>query len=521
MNFTVENGSAVAVERNNTINEFGDEFDARFDAALRRHLKGVNATATVQTCADFNPEQANAYVENALGTMARARYETHLSVCTSCRLHVVEIFRLMPPEERAVSVIPEITELAEQQRTSWLAGVARWFDFSAWKWNTAALAGAGAVVLLALAIPIVWRQTLTTGRIDTASAKPPSLADVKDEKPDSTTAASPSNVPAGVSAPPASQMEPSAKVKESQSRPKGSVPVPSITPAGVNPPVALPGNGRAPSTGPQQESNIIAVKVSDPSGALVPNARLILRDAATGQARSTATTDSTGQSNFTNLAQGRYVVEAQANGFTQTSNVALDGNSNAIRQVTVTLEQRQVAESAEARADTTTVEKSARVASNQIASGGAPARAAEKEARDQKSKTARVADKTESDQVAKKTNPAGLIVPKPALPPGSSALKPSDKPEAKTEAAPSGNSLTPRLRPLTLKAGNKTFVFENGVWRDTGYDPGSKWPVIRLTRGSDEYEQTLTDIPSLRQFFNLKGKVVVLWQGTVYEVVGK
>ncbi len=510
----------MAVERNNTINEFGDEFDARFEAALRRHLKSVNAPATGETCPGFEPEPAHAYIENALGAKARARYESHLSGCASCRLHVVELFRLLPPEERAVPVMVETAKIAAEQKTSWfagwLAGVSRWFDFSAWKWNTAALAGAGAVVLLALAVPLVWRQAFRTAPQETASAKPPSPVDVANEKQSSTPAVTPSNIPAAVSATPAPQAALNAKAKESEN--KSKVPVPAITPAVVNPPVVLPLGGRVLSAGPQPESNIIAVKVSDSSGAVVPGARVILKDAATGQSRGAATTDSSGQSNFRNLAQGRYVIEAQANGLNAAQSIALDGNS---RQVAVTLEQGQVAESVAARADAATVEKSATTATDQAASAGAPARTPAKEAREEKSKKARAADQADADQFAKKTNPAGLIMPKQTPPPGSSALKSSEKPEAKTEAAPPVNSLNARLRPLTHKAGNKIFVFENGVWRDTGYDPNSKWQIIRLTRGSDEYEQTLTDIPSLRQFFNLKGKVVVLWQGTVYEVVGK
>ena len=60
-------------------------------------------------------------------------------------------------------------------------------------------------------------------------------------------------------------------------------------------------------------------EVTDPSGAAVPNAKLILSQASTGFQR-TVTASGSGYYSFGSLAPGLYKIHAEASGFTGTDN---------------------------------------------------------------------------------------------------------------------------------------------------------------------------------------------------------
>lgn len=90
----------------------------------------------------------------------------------------------------------------------------------------------------------------------------------------------------------------------------------------------------------------------------------------------------------------------------------------------------------------------------------------------------------------------------------------ADQKQMKARAAkqsPTSKIITRRV------VSGKTFRQENGIWIDEAYDANKGLPVVRLTRDSDEYKQTLGNIPSLKPYFDLK-PVLVVWQGKVYRV---
>src|SRR5215813_3150698 len=75
----------------------------------------------------------------------------------------------------------------------------------------------------------------------------------------------------------------------------------------------------------QAETGRIAGTVFDPSGAVVPNAMVSVKSAATGLTRQTTTTRA-GTYAMTNLQPGRYAVTAEATGFapvTQTADITV------------------------------------------------------------------------------------------------------------------------------------------------------------------------------------------------------
>jgi len=91
---------------------------------------------------------------------------------------------------------------------------------------------------------------------------------------------------------------------------------------------------------------------------------------------------------------------------------------------------------------------------------------------------------------------------------------------AKTDSRPSPSTAIGRVAPAARTVAGKTFRQENGIWVDTSYQPGNNLPVVRLTRDSREFQQTLKNLPGLKPYFDLK-PVIVVWQGKVYRVENK
>lgn len=66
--------------------------------------------------------------------------------------------------------------------------------------------------------------------------------------------------------------------------------------------------------------------------------------------------------------------------------------------------------------------------------------------------------------------------------------------------------------------GNKTFTLKDGVWVDTEYKQNSTLPKVTLKFGSQEFFDLLTKKPALAEFFSLGQKLVLVFEGKVYQV---
>ncbi len=66
-------------------------------------------------------------------------------------------------------------------------------------------------------------------------------------------------------------------------------------------------------------------------------------------------------------------------------------------------------------------------------------------------------------------------------------------------------------------AGDRTFVWRDGAWIDTLYDPDTMTPV-EVTFLSDEYFDLLDLDPAVGEFLALGDHVLFVWDGTAYEV---
>ena len=66
--------------------------------------------------------------------------------------------------------------------------------------------------------------------------------------------------------------------------------------------------------------------------------------------------------------------------------------------------------------------------------------------------------------------------------------------------------------------GSKTFVLRDGVWMDTAFDSSAMDP-LKVGFLSDDYFELVTAVPLLGDYFALGQRVLVVYEGTAYEVV--
>jgi Ca-activated chloride channel family protein len=75
---------------------------------------------------------------------------------------------------------------------------------------------------------------------------------------------------------------------------------------------------------------------------------------------------------------------------------------------------------------------------------------------------------------------------------------------------------TGRLAPVR-HAGDKTFVLHEGIWTDTTFDP-ERMETLPVAFGSDDYFALVAARPEWGRYFALGSQVIVVLEGTAYEV---
>jgi len=66
--------------------------------------------------------------------------------------------------------------------------------------------------------------------------------------------------------------------------------------------------------------------------------------------------------------------------------------------------------------------------------------------------------------------------------------------------------------------GDKTFVWRDGAWVDTAYDP-DRYTLIQVGFASDDYFSLVAEAPALGDYFALGERVIVVYGGQAFEVV--
>ncbi|MGH2593725.1 MAG: hypothetical protein ACRDGG_09450, partial [Anaerolineae bacterium] len=110
-----------------------------------------------------------------------------------------------------------------------------------------------------------------------------------------------------------------------------------------------------------------------------------------------------------------------------------------------------------------------------------------------------------------------LLAATPGLAVGAPAVDAAQAQEALRSARvalPAGGEAAPMMRII----GDKTFLFKDGAWIDTAFDP-SKMTPVQVGFGSGDYFKLLDARPNWGRYFALGSRVIVVNEGKAYEIV--
>ena len=478
----------MAHKTNNPIHDFGDQpFDQPFEKMLRRHLQ--RGGAVVAPCAGFDAEAANAYLEHALLPSSTQSFETHLAGCIGCRRHITALTRLnaelAPPP--VIAVTPQVSSPnVEPLWQRWAAQAGAWWNDLSWNWG---LAGAGAMasVLLATMALYGWQQRTMNqpaampamAALNSNAAQPPAQASVGDSTVESIALREEA---AAMASPASSVMSPSASANVQGSLVKNEAAAPITT-------ASLPNLGEAK---PHLSSESLALTAAPVAPARVIDASeevIALRGDKVSAPVVLLPNGSDFFGNRQNGMQGTPVGFNQLGGVTPKQLYSFEPPAplNSLNLVRDQLERQSNL------AEIVTPESR-----RQLARADA-----------EKDKGAKAA-KSEPGRARAVLNT--LLAQRNAL--SFAAKQPgADAPTKEAEKTTD----VPLVKPLTKRVNGHTFYFERGYWIDENYKSDTTLPLVKLTRGTQRYQQVLIENPTLEEFFQL-GQIIVLWKGKVYEV---
>lgn len=130
----------------------GNNLEPAFEALLKSHVQ-QQGTRAAADCAQFDPDTANAYLEQLLTPTALATYEYHLADCSVCRRHLAQLAQLMPTPALVVNPVSPTAVLSLRERLS------GWWT----NWRLGALIGVGAVTATALLLVVVVNRSSQQG----------------------------------------------------------------------------------------------------------------------------------------------------------------------------------------------------------------------------------------------------------------------------------------------------------------------------------------------------------------------
>jgi hypothetical protein len=129
--------------------------------------------------------------------------------------------------------------------------------------------------------------------------------------------------------------------------------------------------------------------------------------------------------------------------------------------------------------------------------------------------------------IANEVHAAATAAPAPASGQGAVDRSSAEKALAGAQGAPAvimppglggvstdeyGNVISP-----VRYVGDKTFILSDGVWTDTTFDPDTM-KTVQVSFGSDDYFALMASRPEWGRYFALGDHVIVLLEGTAYEV---
>jgi Ca-activated chloride channel homolog len=110
-----------------------------------------------------------------------------------------------------------------------------------------------------------------------------------------------------------------------------------------------------------------------------------------------------------------------------------------------------------------------------------------------------------------------MATPAPAVV-GAPAVEKAEDEAGMREAESGGWAVPEEAAQVVQLVGSKTFVLQDGVWTDTTFDP-SQMTTTKVGFGSDGYFDLLAARPEWGEYFALGERVILVAEGTAYEVV--
>ncbi|MCI0664416.1 MAG: zf-HC2 domain-containing protein [Acidobacteria bacterium] len=464
-----------------------------FETMLRRHL--TRGGAPVSPCAGFDTDTASSYLEGALWSPSRTRYELHLAGCPSCRQNLIGLARLS--QSVVVREAPASAVVRESKYWEfWRSKVNRWVEnplgVSSWRWNltVAGSAIAACSILIAVLVSQPWQQDQQNKNGMSAVVKS-------------------SNGEYNVAA---------------------TVPVPTPSPAILADSQSVL-TERKEQIDPQESGRQRAKGPVPPDRDLQVLDRIIAGDQNKNE--STDKIDANIQ-RLSGITEGpvQAPVSISQSGFTKPSgpnngqsnqqNLILDGETRTSvlkkglvpddpRESAKLVPQAEVAANSPNRSDekAETADKSA--PDSTIVRITLPPEDNPRQSRARASAKARDTKTVASAATTSKTGWIGRVMS------GRRGLAPNQTPEAekKTDDTEAKDE-TEKFLIRYLR--HKTFSYQRGFWVDHEYKPEEDmYRVTHLVRGSKEFESLLAKEPQLKEFFSL-GKIILVWRERIFRV---
>jgi hypothetical protein len=438
--------------------------DAPFDKLLRAGLR--RSAAGGVSCAGFDPDLANAYIEHVLMGEARSGYEQHLSYCAPCRSNVAVLARMAQAELHS----PVQTVSSKEVRSNLFDGLKAAFALLATpRWAIAATA----ILVVAVSVPLLY----SSKRAMAPKAVSEGASDVE-------------GFVAGSATPRESGQQQAAELKAPVSV--------EVDRAGYPSPTARSGRAAEPTTRDAGQS----VPIPPPS--VVETAAGPVREAA---APSQQTRDDSRQQQVARGNEARGASDQAQTTAAGSASQAQTGTQRALQdkdqQSTGRLAQidqkksLSLPESSRDSAHVTALKPGVVGATEEKAKGEATATIKPDDAQ---------APKTDAGSEDGRARRA-VASPSPKL---------SMRYRLEREAATSGGKLVER------KIEGKRFVLIKEFWTDRRYDPDKEVPVVTVVRDSDVYRQLVTKVGGLRKLFagfQESDRVIIVYKGTVYKLL--
>lgn len=454
-----------------------------FDVVLRRELR--RAAETAAPCAGFDADTANAFLERALLSTAQQTFEAHLADCAGCRQHVTALMMLNAQLAPSPVEAPRPNVLAQPSLWSrWAASFNEWrasFDLN---WGFASAGAAMAALLITFTVYQLDRmgQSRTTTNSPLAKLSDAAAPQVLIR---STEVSSGENYLAETATAPLIQTNTFVAGNVS-----GAIDSMVAKAVGVAPtPPTLPNLGEVR---PQLTASGLAASAP----ATAPMRVIELPEEAVAINSATITSPTIPLTTSRDFFGGSFA----GNGGVQPTPVSLGHNGGLMSGRLNSIEPQPTVRSLNSVKEQLVRQSSmsdlAAVESSTIARESADKNNA-KAGKAELSRTRAIINALTGQRSA-----LGFVAGKGDEGRTKEAEKTADEPLAK---------------PLTKRVNGHTFYFERSTWIDENYRSDTTMPLVKLTRGTERYQNLLIENPTLEQFFQL-GQVIVVWKGKVYEV---